>query len=74
MGLARFPGGDDVAPRLDPYVPQRRLWLSPVLLDAITSLRVERIPLLGGTVTVSAAGLARGPLAAILHQVRRNSG
>ncbi len=42
--------------RLDPYVPQGKLWLSPVLPDAIRSLRVERIPLLGGTVTVSVDG------------------
>jgi glycogen debranching enzyme len=39
--------------RLDPHVPQGKLWLSPLLPDAIRSLRVERIPLLGGTVTVS---------------------
>ncbi len=42
--------------RLDPYVPQGKLWLSPVLPEAIRSLRVERIPLLGGTVTVSVDG------------------
>lgn len=42
--------------RLDPYVPQGKLWLSPVLPDAIRSLRVERIPLMGGTVTVSVEG------------------
>ncbi|HEX6568402.1 MAG TPA: glycogen debranching N-terminal domain-containing protein, partial [Acidimicrobiales bacterium] len=42
--------------RLDPYVPQGRLWLSPVLPEAIGSLRVERIPLLGGTVTVTVDG------------------
>jgi glycogen debranching enzyme len=42
--------------RLEPHVPQSRLWLSPVLPDAIRSLRVERIPLLGGTVTVAVDG------------------
>jgi glycogen debranching enzyme len=42
--------------RLDPYIPQGKLWLSPVLPEAIRSLRVERIPLLGGTVTVSVDG------------------
>jgi glycogen debranching enzyme len=42
--------------RLDPYVPQGKLWLSPVLPDALGSLRVERIPLLGGTVTVTVDG------------------
>jgi glycogen debranching enzyme len=42
--------------RLDPYVPQGKLWLSPVLPEAIGSLRVERIPLLGGTVTVTVEG------------------
>jgi glycogen debranching enzyme len=42
--------------RLDPHVPQGKLWLSPVLPEAIGSLRVERIPLLGGTVTVTVEG------------------
>jgi glycogen debranching enzyme len=42
--------------RLDPYVPQGKLWLAPVLPAAIGSLRVERIPLLGGTVTVAVDG------------------
>lgn len=42
--------------RFDPYVPQGKLWLSPVLPEAIRSLRVERIPLMGGTVTVSVDG------------------
>src|SRR5690606_12833895 len=39
--------------RFDPHVPQGKLWLSPVLPDAISHLRVERIPLMGGTVTVT---------------------
>ena len=42
--------------RLDPHIPQGKLWLSPVLPAAIRSLRVERIPLMGGTVTVSVDG------------------
>ena len=42
--------------RLDPNVAQGRLWLAPVLPPAIRSLRVERIPLLGGTVTVAVDG------------------
>jgi glycogen debranching enzyme len=42
--------------RLDPYVRQGKLWLSPVLPEAVGSLRVERIPLVGGTVTVSVDG------------------
>ena len=42
--------------RLDPYVPQGKLWLSPVLPPVVRSLRVERIPLLGGTVTVAVDG------------------
>jgi glycogen debranching enzyme len=42
--------------RFDPYVPQGKLWLSPVLPACIQSLRVERIPLMGGTVTVSVEG------------------
>jgi len=39
--------------RLDPWVPRGKLWLSPVLPPEIGRLRVERIPLMGGTVTVS---------------------
>ncbi|HET6952805.1 MAG TPA: glycogen debranching N-terminal domain-containing protein [Acidimicrobiales bacterium] len=39
--------------RFDPHVPQGRLWLSPVLPDAITRLQVARIPLVGGMVTVT---------------------
>jgi glycogen debranching enzyme len=42
--------------RLDPHVPQGKLWLSPVLPPAVGTLRVERVPLLGGTVTVSVDG------------------
>ena len=42
--------------RFDPNVPQGKLWLSPVLPDAIRSLRVERIPLLGGSVSVTVDG------------------
>jgi glycogen debranching enzyme len=42
--------------RFDPHVPQGKLWLSPVLPPAIGRLRVERIPLLGGMVTVSVEG------------------
>jgi glycogen debranching enzyme len=42
--------------RLDPWIPQGKLWLSPVLPGAITRLRVERIPLMGGMVTVSVEG------------------
>ncbi len=39
--------------RFDPHVPQGKLWLDPVLPEAIRSLRVERIPLMGGSVTVA---------------------
>jgi glycogen debranching enzyme len=39
--------------RLDPHVPQGKLWLSPVLPDAVRSLRVERVPLMGASVTVT---------------------
>jgi glycogen debranching enzyme len=39
--------------RLDPWVPQGKLWLSPVLPPDIRRLRVERIPLVGGTATVT---------------------
>jgi glycogen debranching enzyme len=42
--------------RLDPWIPQGKLWLDPVLPPTIRRLRVERIPLLGGRVTVSVEG------------------
>jgi hypothetical protein len=42
--------------RLDPWIPQGKLWLDPVLPAAIRRLRVERIPLLGGRVTVTVEG------------------
>ncbi|HYZ97199.1 MAG TPA: glycogen debranching N-terminal domain-containing protein [Acidimicrobiales bacterium] len=42
--------------RLDPWIPQGKLWLDPTLPAAIGRLRVERIPLLGGRVTVSVEG------------------
>jgi glycogen debranching enzyme len=42
--------------RLDPHVPQGRLWLSPVLPDTVRLLRVERIPLMGASVTVTVEG------------------
>jgi glycogen debranching enzyme len=42
--------------RLDPWIPRGKLWLDPVLPAAIRRLRVERIPLLGGRVTVTAEG------------------
>ncbi len=38
--------------RLEPWMPQEKLWLAPVLPDGIERLRVERIPLLGGRVDV----------------------
>jgi glycogen debranching enzyme len=39
--------------RLDPWIPQGRLWLAPALPETLRRLDVERIPLLGGRVTVS---------------------
>jgi len=42
--------------RFDPHVPQGKLWLSPVLPRVIGRLRVERIPLMGGKVTVTVEG------------------
>jgi glycogen debranching enzyme len=42
--------------RLDPWIPQGKLWLDPALPAAIRRLRVERIPLLGGRVTVTVEG------------------
>jgi glycogen debranching enzyme len=42
--------------RLDPWIPHGKLWLDPVLPAAIRRLRVERIPLLGGRITVTVEG------------------
>jgi glycogen debranching enzyme len=39
--------------RFDPWVPQGKLWLSPVLPPSVHRLRVERIPLVGGTATIT---------------------
>ncbi|HEV7887905.1 MAG TPA: glycogen debranching N-terminal domain-containing protein [Acidimicrobiales bacterium] len=38
--------------RLDPWMPHGKVWLSPVLPEGIGRLRVERIPLMGGRVSV----------------------
>ncbi len=38
--------------RLDPWVPYGKVWLAPALPEAISYLRVDRIPLGGGRVTV----------------------
>jgi len=38
--------------RLDPWAPQKKIWLSPALPASIRHLRVERIPLVGGRVSV----------------------
>ena len=42
--------------RLDPWVPRRKVWLSPVLPSWIGRLRIDRIPLAGGRVTVEVEG------------------
>ncbi len=42
--------------RLDPWVPYGKTWLSPVLPDGITRLRIEGIPLAGSRVTVDVDG------------------
>ncbi|HEX5366547.1 MAG TPA: glycogen debranching N-terminal domain-containing protein [Acidimicrobiales bacterium] len=42
--------------RLDPNVPQGRVWLAPVLPPQLATLRVDRIPLLGGSVSVAVEG------------------
>jgi glycogen debranching enzyme len=42
--------------RLEPWMPQQKLWLAPALPEGTTTLRVERIPLLGGRVTVDVDG------------------
>ncbi|MDP9070950.1 MAG: amylo-alpha-1,6-glucosidase [Actinomycetota bacterium] len=38
--------------RLDPWVPHGRVWLSPALPSALGYLRVDRIPVAGGRVSV----------------------
>ena len=38
--------------RFDPWVPQRKVWLAPELPEAFGRLRVERIPLAGGRVSI----------------------
>jgi glycogen debranching enzyme len=38
--------------RFDPWVPYGKLWLCPALPDDIGELRLERIPLAGGRVTI----------------------
>jgi glycogen debranching enzyme len=38
--------------RLDPWMPHKKLWLSPALPASIGHLRVERIPLVGARVSV----------------------
>lgn len=40
--------------RLEPWVPQGKVWLAPALPSAIGHLRVDRIPLGGGRVSVEA--------------------
>ncbi len=42
--------------RLEPWMPQEKLWLAPALPEQMHRLRVERIPLLGGRVTVDVDG------------------
>jgi glycogen debranching enzyme len=42
--------------RLDPWVPHRKVWLSPALPSWINYLRVDRIPLAGRRVTVEVEG------------------
>ena len=42
--------------RLDPWVPHRKIWLSPTLPPWINYLRVDRIPLAGRRVTVEVDG------------------
>jgi glycogen debranching enzyme len=42
--------------RLDPWVPQGKVWLAPAVPPEIGRLRVERIPLAGGRVSVEVDG------------------
>jgi glycogen debranching enzyme len=42
--------------RFDPWIPAGKLWLSPVLPDPITLLHLERVPLLGGRISVLVDG------------------
>lgn len=42
--------------RLDPWIPAGKLWLAPALPPGIRRLRIERIPILGGRITVQVDG------------------
>src|SRR5205823_326829 len=42
--------------RLDPWVPQGKVWLDPAVPEAIGRLRVDRIPLAGRRVSVEVDG------------------
>ncbi len=42
--------------RLDPWVPQGKVWVAPVLPDRISRLRIERIPIGGERVSIEAEG------------------
>jgi glycogen debranching enzyme len=42
--------------RIDPWVPAGKLWLAPTLPPEIRRLRIERIPVLGGRITVEVQG------------------
>lgn len=42
--------------RIDPWIPAGRLWLAPALPPEIPRLRIERIPMLGGRITVDVEG------------------
>jgi glycogen debranching enzyme len=42
--------------RIDPWIPAGKLWLAPALPPDIRRLRIERIPILGGRITVEVDG------------------
>jgi glycogen debranching enzyme len=42
--------------RFDPYVPAGKVWLAPALPAPVGRLRLERVPLLGGRLTVTVEG------------------
>ena len=42
--------------RFEPWIPAGKLFLAPALPEVIERLRLERIPLLGGRITVEVDG------------------
>jgi glycogen debranching enzyme len=42
--------------RFDPWVPQGKLWLAPVIPEELGDLRVENVPLAGSRLTIEVSG------------------